>query len=78
MNGANAKRAAASPDPLQQSDSAAYVIEGEEYAIAYLDRIRTGLAQPDDLAVIVAFLRGAMLAGFCRLMHQVLEARHHA
>ena len=78
MSGANAKRAAAGPDPFHRADHAAHVIEGEEYATAYLDRIRAGMAQPGELAVIVAFLHGEMLAGFCRLVQKALEVQRHA
>ena len=35
-----------------------------------------GMAQPDELAVIVAYLHGELLHGFCRLVQKALEARH--
>ena len=51
-------------------------IEGEDYARAYLDRLQRGSVSPDDLAVLVAFLRGEMLAGFCRLIEKALGVHH--
>ncbi len=52
------------------------VIEGEQYARAYLDRVRDGMAQPGELAVILAFLTGEMLAGACRVIEKCLGGRH--
>ena len=42
----------------------------------FFDRIQSGMAQPDELAVIVAYLHGELLHGFCRLVQKALEARH--
>jgi hypothetical protein len=55
---------------------AADVIEGEQYAQAYLDRLQRGTVTPDDLAVLMAFLRGEMLAGACRVIEEALGVRH--
>ena len=55
---------------------AAQVIEGEQQAAIFFDRIKGGMAQPDELAVIVAYLHGELLHGFCRLVQKALEARH--
>lgn len=60
------------------ADQAALTIEGEAYAAAYLNRVGAGIAQPGDLAVILAFLHGEMLNGACRLIEKALEGRHHA
>jgi hypothetical protein len=48
------------------STQAALTIEGDAYALAYLDRLQSGTVSPDDLVVLMAFLRDAMLAGACR------------
>lgn len=78
MNSARATRAAVGPAtfPFNQLAPAARVIEGEHEAGDFLDRIHTGMAQPDELAVIVAYLCGELLHGFCRLLQKVLEAWH--
>lgn len=55
---------------------AAQVIEGEQRAVGFFDRIQGSMAQPDELAVIVAYLHGELLYGFCRLVQKALEARH--
>ena len=59
------------------AEQAALTIEGESYALAYLDRLHSG-TQPGELAVILAFLHGEMLAGACRVIEKALEGRHHA
>ena len=61
---------------LLHAHRAAQVIEGEQHAVALFDRLQGGMAQPDELAVIVAYLHGEMLHGFCRLVQKALEARH--
>jgi len=48
--------------------------EGALYADAYLDRLRAGTAQPEELAVLCEFLRGEMLHAFCAAVHRVLLA----
>jgi len=60
----------------RQSEHALRVIEGEQYARAYLDRLHTGIASPGELAVIVAFLSGDMLHGACRVIEKALGVRH--
>lgn len=76
MNSARATRAATGPATFHQADPAARVIEREQEAGDFLDRLHAGMAQPDELAVIVAYLRGELLHGFCRLLQKALEARH--
>lgn len=76
MNGANATRAATSPDSFHHAEQAAQVIDGEQRATAFLDRINTRMAQSDELAAMLAYLRGELLHGFCRLLQKTLEARH--
>ena len=56
---------------------AAQAIEGEEYARAYLHRLRAGNASPGALAVILAFLSGEMLNGACRVLEKALEGSRH-
>ena len=69
MLNANATRAATSPD---QATLAAQMIEGAPQ----LGRISAGMAQPEELAVIVAYLHDERLHGFCRLVQKALEPRH--
>ena len=59
------------PGPL--AGTALLVIEGEGYARAWLQRLHAGTAQPDELAVILAFLGGEMLQGACRVLEQALK-----
>jgi hypothetical protein len=58
------------------ADQAALTIEGEEYARAYLDRLQAGMAQPDELAVLMAFLADEMLHGACRILVKALRGCH--
>lgn len=60
------------------ADQAALVIVGEAYALAYLDRLRSDTAHPNDLAVLLSFLTGAMLTGACRVIEKALGVHHHA
>ena len=60
------------------AQQAAPMIEGEAYALAYLDRLQSGTAQPGELAVIVTFLAGEMLHGACRAIEKALEGQRHA
>ena len=60
------------------AEQAALVIEGETYALAYLERLHAGMAQPAELAVVVAFLRGEMLHGACRVIQKAREGQRHA
>jgi hypothetical protein len=52
------------------------VIEGEAKARAYIERLQSQQADPDELALIVAKLYGATLRGFCRAIAKALGARH--
>ena len=79
MNSANATRAAPLADiadAFHHADPAARVIEGEQIAGDFLDRMHAGMADPDELAVIVAYLHGELLRGFCRLVQKALEVGH--
>ena len=60
------------------ADQAALVIEGEAYAQAYLDRLRSGMSQPGNLAALLTFLTGEMRNGACRAIEKALGASHHA
>jgi len=65
------------PAPL--AGSALLVIEGEDYARAWLQRLQrlqAGAAQPDELARILTFLSGQMLHGACRVIEKALGGRH--
>ena len=75
MNNAKTTRVT-SGQTLLHAHRAAQVIEGEQQAVALFDRLQSGMAKPDELAVIVAYLHGEMLHGFCRLVQKALEARH--
>ena len=55
---------------------AALRVEGESYAVAYIERLGTGMAQPGDLAALLAFMSGELMHGFCRRIEKALEARH--
>jgi hypothetical protein len=59
-----------------QSMHALRVIEGEEYARAYIDRLQAGIASRGELAVILAFLDGEMLHGACRVIEKALGAHN--
>lgn len=50
--------------------------EGEAYAEAYLERLHADVAQPGELAVILAFLCGEMLHGAARVIERALGVRH--
>lgn len=49
------------------------VIEGEREAHEYLARLRAGQVDPDELALIVAALYGAVLRGFCAAITKALR-----
>ncbi len=79
MSSANATRAARIaeiPTTFHHADPAARFLEGEKVARDTLARMHRGTAHPNELAVIVASLRGELLHGFCRLVQKTLEARH--
>lgn len=57
---------------------AANAIEGEAYALAYVERLDRGTAQPGELAVLLSFLAGEMLHGACRVIEKALEGQRHA
>lgn len=49
------------------------VIEGERKAHEYLARLQAQQADPDELALIVAMLYGAVLRGFCAVITKALR-----
>ena len=61
---------------LPHAHRAAQVIGGEQHAVILFDRVQSGMAQPDELAVIMAHLHGEMLHRFCRLVQKALGAHH--
>jgi hypothetical protein len=57
------------------AERAELAIDGEEYAVALLDRCKSGAAPQDDLASTVEFLgRGEMFRAFCRRIQKQCEA----
>ena len=52
------------------------VIEGEGKAADYLARLHAQQADPDELALIVSMMYGAMLRGFCRVIEKTLRGRY--
>ena len=52
------------------------VIEGQQKADAYLARLQTQQADPDEPAVIVSMLYGATLYGFARIIEKALSGHH--
>ena len=52
------------------------VIEGERKAQDYLARLQAQQADPDELALIVSMLYGAVLRGFCRAIEKALGVHH--
>lgn len=49
------------------------VIEGERKAREYLARLQARQADPDELALIVCMLYGAVLRGFCAVITKALR-----
>ena len=62
--------------PVRVAGQALQVIEGEAKARQYLARLQAGQADPDELAVIVSMLYGAVLRGFCRVLATATGAQH--
>ena len=52
------------------------VIEGERKAQDYLARLQAQQADPDELALIVSMLYGAVLRGFCGAIEKALGVHH--
>ena len=46
--------------------------EGAEYAAAFLERVRGGIAAPGELETLVGFLDGEMRQAFCRCIERYL------
>ena len=61
---------------VPHSGQALRVVEGECEAAQYLDRLSAQQADPDELAVIMSMLHGAMLRGFCRAIEKALGVQH--
>lgn len=60
---------------INHAEQAVLVIEGEAYALAWLQRLRTGVAAPGELAAIMGFLTEEMLQGACRVIEKAVEGR---
>jgi hypothetical protein len=58
------------------ADQALDVIEGQDYAAAYLARLRAGRTRTGELGLVLGFLTGAMFDGACRVIEKELEAHH--
>lgn len=58
------------------SAQALRIIDGERRAMEYIQALRDGTKQPEDLAVIVAALYGPELCGFCANVAKALEVSH--
>ena len=52
------------------------VIEGERKAADYLARLHAQQADPDELALTISMLYGAVLRGFCRRIEKALGVHH--
>lgn len=64
--------------PARFADEALQVLAGEDVARDYLQRLHDGLAQPGELAVILAYLRGEAMHGALRLIEKALEGHRYA
>jgi hypothetical protein len=58
------------------SGRAPKIIEGEQKAAQYLERLQAQQAHPDELAVIVSMLYGETLRGFCGFLERAIGGRH--
>ena len=63
--------------PARYANHATQVIDGERKASDYLARLHTQQADPDELALIVSMMYGAMLRGFCAAITKALGSVHH-
>ena len=63
---------------VSASITALEAIDGESQARAYLDRLQADMAQPDELAALLAYLSGETLHGACRVIEKALEGLRHA
>lgn len=60
------------------SSTALEVIDGEAQARAYLCRLQGEMAQPGELAALLAYLSGEVLHGACRVIEKALEGLRRA
>lgn len=56
------------------AEQAALTIEGQQYATEFLARVDAGMAQPAELSLMVSWLNGGHLDGFCRAIQKRLES----
>ena len=63
--------------PARYADHATRVIEGERQAHEYLARLHAQQADPNELAIIVSMLYGAVLRGFCAAITKALGSVRH-
>jgi hypothetical protein len=76
MNSANATRAAAPIDKLHQAGDAASDTEGTQPAALSLATVNASLAQPEELAAFLVYLRSELVRSLCRLLHRALGGPH--
>lgn len=76
MNHANATRAATSPARAHNNPPSAQMLACAHLPADCLACQRTAMAQPEELVVIVAYLRGELQHGFYRLVQKLMVARH--
>jgi hypothetical protein len=58
------------------SAGALQTIQGQELARGWLDRLHAEMAQPGELAALLAFVHGEALHGACRVIEKALGDRH--
>lgn len=58
------------------SAGALQTIEGEALARAWLDRLHAEMAQPGELAALLAWLQSEALHGACRVIEKAIGGRH--
>lgn len=76
MKHANATRAATSPALPNNNPASAQVFACAHLPADCLPGPCIAMAQPDELAVIVAYLRGEMQHAFYRLVQKLMVACH--
>ncbi len=76
MNSANATRAATSPVQAHNNPPSAQVLARAHLPADCLAGPRTAMAQPEELAVIVAYLRSELQHAFYRFVQKLMVACH--
>lgn len=76
MNHANATRAPTSPAQAHKNPPSAPVLACAHLPADCLAGLHTAMAQPDELAVIVAYLNAELQHTFYRLVQKLMVACH--